>query len=40
MGRTILLPDQQKPVGFILSLEGADSLVNIDLIWKKHMDMD
>jgi membrane dipeptidase len=28
------LPDEQKPVGFILSLEGADSLVNLSYLEK------
>lgn len=30
------VPDQQKPIGFILSLEGADSLVNIDYLGKAY----
>lgn len=30
------LPDEQKPVGFILSLEGADSLVNISYLEKAY----
>jgi len=29
-------PDQKKPVGFILSLEGADSLVRIDYLEKAY----
>ncbi|MGO4291168.1 dipeptidase [Chitinophaga sp. RAB17] len=30
------LPDEQKPVGFILSLEGADSLVNLSYLEKAY----
>src|SRR5664279_582689 len=30
------LPDQEKPIGFILSLEGADSLVNISYLEKAY----
>jgi membrane dipeptidase len=30
------VPDQQKPVGFILSLEGADSLVNLSYLEKAY----
>ena len=30
------IPDEQKPVGFILSLEGADSLVNISYLEKAY----
>ncbi|QNL51549.1 membrane dipeptidase [Olivibacter sp. SDN3] len=32
------IPDEQKPIGYILSLEGADSLVNIDYLYKAHAD--
>lgn len=28
--------DDEKPIGYILSLEGADSLVNIDYLYKAH----
>jgi membrane dipeptidase len=31
-----LIPDQEKPVGFILSLEGADSLVNLSYLEKAY----
>ena len=30
------IPDQDKPIGFILSLEGADSLVRIDYLEKAY----
>lgn len=30
------VPDQQKPVGFMLSLEGADSLVDLSYLDKAH----
>lgn len=30
------IPNDQKPIGFILSLEGADSLVNIDYLHRAH----
>ncbi len=30
------IPDRNKPVGFILSLEGADSLVNLDYLGKAY----
>jgi membrane dipeptidase len=30
------VPDSKKPVGFILSLEGADSLVNLDYLGKAY----
>lgn len=30
------IPDETKPVGFILSLEGADSLVNLSYLEKAH----
>jgi membrane dipeptidase len=30
------MPDEQKPVGFILSLEGADSLVNLSYLEKAY----
>jgi membrane dipeptidase len=30
------IPDREKPVGFILSLEGADSLVNLSYLEKAH----
>jgi membrane dipeptidase len=30
------IPDQQKPIGFILSLEGADSLVDLSYLEKAH----
>ena len=33
------VPDQQKPVGFMLSLEGADSLVDLFPIWIRRMPM-
>ncbi len=29
-------PNDQKPIGYILSLEGADSLVNIDYLHRAH----
>lgn len=29
-------PDENKPIGYILSLEGADSLVNIDYLYRAH----
>jgi membrane dipeptidase len=29
-------PNDQKPIGYILSLEGADSLVNIDNLYRAH----
>ena len=29
-------PDESKPIGYILSLEGADSLVNIDYLYRAH----
>jgi membrane dipeptidase len=30
------IPNDQKPIGYILSLEGADSLVNIDYLHRAH----
>lgn len=30
------IPDEQKPVGFILSLEGADSLIDLSYLEKAH----
>lgn len=30
------IPDANKPIGYILSLEGADSLVNIDYLYRAH----
>lgn len=30
------IPDVNKPIGYILSLEGADSLVNIDYLYRAH----
>src|SRR4029079_4468853 len=30
------IPDDKKPVGFILSLEGADSLVNLNYLDRAH----
>ncbi|HLU94884.1 MAG TPA: membrane dipeptidase [Membranihabitans sp.] len=31
-------PDQEKPVGYILSLEGADSIVTLDLLERSYED--
>jgi membrane dipeptidase len=31
-----IIPDGKKPIGFILSLEGADSLVNLSYLEKAH----
>ena len=36
MGRTLLFRIRRKPIGFILSLEGADSLVNISYLEKAY----
>lgn len=30
------IPNAEKPIGYILSLEGADSFVNIDYIYRAH----
>lgn len=32
------IPDLQKPIGYILSLEGADSLITLDYLERSHAD--